>query len=66
MVSEVLNAVHQALHNEEIVLVQLEWVKFITHWSRPSPGWYCGIMIKKRGPWTNEVMRCRKYHIKRT
>ena len=48
MVSEVLNAVHQALHNEEIVLVQLEWVKFITHWSRPSPGWYCGIMIKKK------------------
>ena len=56
MVSEVLN---EALHNKEIILVQLEWVKFITHWSRSSPGWYCGIMIKKRGQWANELMRCR-------
>ena len=50
MVTDVLSAVHEALHKKEIVLVELAWVNFITHWSRSSPGWYCGVRIGKKGP----------------
>ena len=56
MVTDVLSAVHEALHKKEIVLVELAWVKFSTHWSRSSPGWYCGVRIGKKGPWSNEVL----------
>ena len=60
MVTDVLATVHQALHNKEIVSVELDWVKFITHWSRSAPGWYCGIKIGKKGPWGNEALRCKR------
>ena len=30
---------------EKITAVELEWVKFITHWYHSTPGWYCGIKI---------------------
>ena len=59
MVTDVLSAVHEALHKQEIVTVELAWVKFITHWSQSSPGWYCGVKISKKGPWSNDVWRCR-------
>ena len=53
LVSEVLKCVHEALGSSKIVRVELCWVKFITHWSRSGPGWYCGINISKKGPWSN-------------
>ena len=59
MVTEVLDAVHKELLNENITAVELEWVKFITHWFRSTPGWYCGVKITKKGLWDNNVMRCR-------
>ena len=57
LVSEVLQAVHHAIENQAIQSVRLEWVKFITHWSRSTPGWYCRINIEKIGPWTKDVLR---------
>ncbi len=59
MVTEVLDSVHQAINNNSIISTDLEWVKFITHWSRSAPGWYCGIKITRTGPWDNQVLRCR-------
>lgn len=57
-VTEVLDALHQEILHEDIA-VELEWVKYITHWCRSTPGWYCGIKITKKGPWGNNVLRCR-------
>lgn len=58
-VTDVLDALHQEILTKSIVAVELEWVKFITHWRRSNPGWYCGIKITKKGLWDNIVMRCR-------
>lgn len=41
-----------------IVGIQFDWIRFITHWSRSGPGWYCGIKITKKGDWPKEVVRC--------
>jgi len=59
MVRDVLGTVHLALHNDDKLSVDQDWVKFITHWCRSCPGWYCGIKISKTGSWSSEVMRCR-------
>ena len=60
LVREVLDSVHQTLQDSDIVSVELKWVKFITHWTRSCPGWYCGINItRKGGLWSNDVLRCR-------
>ena len=49
LVREVLDSVHQVLQDNAPVSVELEWVKFITHWSKSCPGWYCGIKITRKG-----------------
>ena len=59
VVQEALDGVHDAIQGSTIVSVKLEWARFITHWSRCSPGWYCGITITKRGQWPREVVRHR-------
>lgn len=58
-VHTVLDSVHQTLQHNNIVSVELKWVKFITHWTRSCPGWYCGIEItRKGGLWSEVVLRC--------
>ena len=57
VVREALNAVHSAIHAGSIVSVKLEWIRFITYWSRCAPGWYCGVAVTKYGDWPSEV-RC--------
>ena len=52
MVSDVQVDVHLAINDKSIVSVEVEWIRFITHWSCSKPGWYCGITIKKKGPWS--------------
>ena len=59
MVKEVLDAVHKELSNDSLTAVELDWVKFITHWCRSTPGWYCGIKVTKKGAWDINVVRCR-------
>ncbi len=58
VVKEALDGVHQATEQCSIVTVNLNWVRYITHWSRCDPGWYCGIKITKKGDWSREVVRC--------
>jgi hypothetical protein len=58
VVTEALNSVHHEMDIDSINSVQFAWVKFITHWSRSGPGWYCGIKITKRGEWPKEVVQC--------
>lgn len=52
-------ALHREILAKNIVAVELEWIKFITHWHHSNPGWYCGIKITKKGLWDNNVMRCK-------
>ena len=58
VVREALNAVHSAIHAGSIVSVKFEWIRFITHWSRCAPGWYCGVAVTKYGDWPSEVVCC--------
>ena len=58
LVREVLENVHTAQQDNKIVSVELQWVKFITHWTRSQPGWYCGIKITRNGSWDKIVMQC--------
>ena len=58
MVKEAFNSVHHEMDTDHINLVQFAWIKFITHWSRSGPGWYCGIKITKRGEWPKEIVQC--------
>ena len=57
IVHEVLDAVHDALGREEIVQVEMEWVKYLLHWSKSGPGWYTGIDITKIGDWSPVVLK---------
>jgi len=59
VVSEALTSVHHAIDSKCITEVKFKWIKFITHWSRSTPGWYCGISISKTGDWPIEVIRCK-------
>lgn len=58
VVREALDAVHDAIQSDSITSVKFAWIRFITHWSRSAPGWYCGITISKYGDWPAEVVRC--------
>ena len=58
VVREALDSLHQALQTDSITSVQFAWIRFITHWSRSGPGWYCGIKITRKGEWPKEVVRC--------
>ena len=59
MVCEVLQDVHEAIRSNSILSVQFDWIRFITHWSRSKPGWYCGIRISKVGPWSKTCLKHR-------
>ena len=57
IVDELLEAVHNALDKNEVLSVELEWAKFVIHWSKSGPGWYAGIKIVKKGEWPSVVVR---------
>ena len=59
VVREALDGVHSAIQSQAILSVKFKWIRFITHWSRSSMGWYCGISITKSGTWSREVV-CHK------
>ena len=59
MVDEVLSDVHMEMKKGTIVSVEAQWIRYITHWSRSVPAWYCGIKISKKGPWSKICLRSR-------
>ena len=59
LVSEVTQDVHEAIRSNSILSVQFDWIRFITHWSRSKPGWYCGIRISRVGPWSKTCLKHR-------
>lgn len=58
VVREALEDVHHAIENNLIVSVQFDWIRYITHWSRSGPAWYCGVKITKQGEWPSAIVRC--------
>ena len=58
VVREALPAVHKALADKVIADVSIEWIRYIVHWSRSSPGWYAGVRITKQGIWPKETISC--------
>lgn len=58
VVREALDDVHDAIEKCVIISVQFDWIRFITHWSRSGPGWYCGIKVTKKGQWPAKVVQC--------
>ena len=57
VVSELLEEVHAAINSNSIVSVKFSWIKYITDW-RSGPGFFAGIQIKKKGPWSLNAIRC--------
>ena len=55
VVREALDSVHMALRNNEILKVEVRWIKYLLHWSRSGPGWYAAINITKTGQWPADV-----------
>lgn len=56
IVREALDAVHNALEKKLIIDISIDWIKYIVHWSRSSPGWYAGVKITKQGKWPKEAI----------
>ena len=57
VVSEILNEVHHAIENSEIVGVRFSWIKYISDWTRSGPGFFAGVVVTKRGYWSSSVVR---------
>ncbi len=57
VVKEARDAVHDALTRNDITLIKLKWVKYVTDWYRMGPGFFAAVNITKKGVWpTNVVM----------
>ena len=56
IVTECLDAIHDALSNNTIINTEFSWVRYIVHWSKSGPGWYAGIKIVKKGNWPKIVV----------
>ena len=52
VVSELLEEVHAAIKEKKIISVKFSWVRYITEWSHSGPGFFAGIEIRKKGPWS--------------
>ena len=50
--SELLEEVHAAIKEKKIISVKFSWVRYITEWSHSGPGFFAGIEIRKKGPWS--------------
>ena len=57
IVREVLNEVHQALRENNILYVRFAWVKFLLHWTKYGPGFYAGVFIARKGEWSQRCVR---------
>ena len=56
VVNEVLEEVHKAINNNEIVETNFKWIKFITDWYMSGPGYFTAISISKLGNWAPVVV----------
>lgn len=57
VVTEVLNDVHSAMDENKILNVRFDWIRLLFRFRKP--GWYAGIIITRRGEWSQTVMRSR-------
>ena len=57
VVRECLDELHAAIHNGDILQVQFSWVKYLLQWSRSGPGFYAGIIIIRKGQWSDTCVR---------
>ena len=55
VVSEVNNAVRDAMEQNLINDVSFKWAKFISVWPKSGPAFYAGINIAKYGDWPREA-----------
>ena len=54
---EAVDDVHNAIDKDELVQVSFQWVKYIVFFR--NRGWYAGIEVTKKRPWSTSVLRCR-------
>ena len=52
---EALDDVHEAQSSTLITHVEYKWVKFRFDFLRSGPGFYAGVNITQKGPWSNIV-----------
>lgn len=57
VVSELLEEVRAAINAGSILSVQFAWIRYITDWSRSSPGFFAGVEIAKQGEWSISAKR---------
>ena len=57
IVREALDEVHAAITNGHILWVKFAWIKFLLQWIRSGPGFYAGIVIARRGEWSQMCIR---------
>lgn len=57
VVSELLEEVHTAINNNNIISVKFSWIRYITDWTKSGPGFYAGVEITKKGPWSQTATR---------
>ena len=43
VVSELLDEVHAAIRDKNILSVKFAWIRYITDWTRSGPGFFAGI-----------------------
>lgn len=57
VVSELLEEVHAAISNNCIISVKFSWIRYVTDWSKSGPGFFAGVEIKKKGPWSLNAIK---------
>ena len=53
---EVLDDVHHAMRDGDIVKIEFAWIKFLLSFPRLGIGYFAGINITKHGEWSPEVI----------
>ena len=56
IVRELLDEVHESIDKKVIVNVEFDWIKYMTNWTFSGPGYYAGIALTKKGPWSNKAI----------
>ena len=57
IISELLGEVHKALSENKIVEVNFFSIRYVLHFPDSGPGYYAGIGIRRKGPWSYEAFR---------
>ena len=57
VVSELLEEVHAAISDDIIISVKFSWIRYITDWTKSGPGFFAGVEIKKKGPWSPNAIK---------